>query len=145
MRRLRVQNCLVPDDSLPEPAPADVTSFAAHWYSRAQARAARDGGPPELIADIATLGELSQQIEALRAEIAADPEADRDADGLALVARLERGARLLDLNADSANVTARVAGEPEAADLWLVIAGAHREHAAQTRRAAALIADAEIT
>ncbi|HEY2689862.1 MAG TPA: hypothetical protein VGJ50_15575 [Streptosporangiaceae bacterium] len=128
------------DDSSPDRA--DVASLAAHYLARARERAAREGAPSELVADVAELADLNARTEALRAEIAADAKRGPDADGMTIVGRYERGARLLDLSAASSEVLARVAGDPEAAELWLVIAGAHREHAAETRKAAALIADA---
>jgi hypothetical protein len=130
----------VTDDSSPERA--DAASLAAHYFARARERAAREGAPAELIADVAELADLNARTEALAAEIAADAEPGPDAVGTGIASRYERGARLLDLSAASTEVLARVAGEPEAAELWLVIAGAHREHAAETRKAAALIADA---
>ena len=104
------------DDSSPDRA--DVASLAAHYFAQARERAAREGAPSELVADVAELADLNARTAALRAEIAADAEPGPNADGMAIAGRYERGALLLDLSAASTEILARVAGDPEAAELW---------------------------
>lgn len=54
-------------DSAPEPASGRVASLAAHYFAMARRQAARADAPAELIADVAAVGELTAQIDALAA------------------------------------------------------------------------------
>jgi hypothetical protein len=131
----------VSDDVTREPEPPaspDVVSLAASWYARAQERAASAGASPELVSDVAELGELTVRIEAL----AAEPDPAPEPDGSDIARRYERGAELLDLNARVADIMTRVAEEPEAVALWRRIADDQRESAASAREAARIIGSA---
>lgn len=129
----------VTDDSASEPPSADVASLAAHYFARAREQAARAGAPAELVADVAAIGELTAQIDALRASPPPAPEAD----GSDIIRRYERAAETQELTAQLADVMVRVtADEPDAADVWRVVAEAQRASAALARQAAAYVTDA---
>jgi hypothetical protein len=120
-----------------EPSAGDVVSLAARWYARARDQAARVGAPPELVADVDALGDLTARIEALSAQPAPAPEPD----GSDIVLRYERGAELQEMNAQVADIMARSAENPEEAAVWSQMAADQREAAALARQAAGLVAD----
>ncbi|MGH3403605.1 MAG: hypothetical protein ACRDRJ_14065 [Streptosporangiaceae bacterium] len=123
------------------PEDAGVVSLAARWYEKAREQAARDGAPPELVADVAELGELTARIEALAAQPPPEPEAD----GSDIVVRYERGAELQELNAQVADIMTRGAEDPAEAVVWQQVAADQREAAALARQAAGIVADAQPT
>jgi hypothetical protein len=121
------------------PEDAGVVSLAARWYEKAREHAARDGAPPELVADVAELGELTARIEALAAQPPPEPEAD----GSDIVVRYERGAELQELNARVADIMTRGAEDPAEAARWQQVAADQRDAAALARQAAGIVADAQ--
>jgi hypothetical protein len=121
------------------PEDAGVVSLAARWYEKAREQAARDGAPPELVADVAELGELTARIEALASQPPPEPEAD----GSDIVVRYERGAELQELNAQVADIMTRGAEDPAEAAVWQQVAADQRDAAALARQAAGIVADAQ--
>jgi hypothetical protein len=121
------------------PEDAGVVSLAARWYEKAREQAARDGAPAGLVADVAELGELTAQIEALSALPPPDPVSD----GSDIVVRYERGAELQELNARVADIMTRGAEDPAEATVWQQVAADQREAAALARKAAGIVADAQ--
>jgi len=124
------------DDDMPESAEADVVSLGARWFDRARERAAQAGAPAELVADVAELGRLTAQIEAL----ASEPDPAPQPDGSDILIRYERGAELQDLNAAVAAILARIAEDPAETAMWDQIEASQRESAALARKAAGLVA-----
>jgi hypothetical protein len=125
------------DDAIREPGEG-VVSLAARWYEKASEQAARDDAAPELVADVAALGNLTARIEAL----AAQPDPAPEPDGSDIVLRYERGAELRDMNAQIADIMTRGAEDSEEAAIWRQVAADQREAAALARQAAAIVADA---
>jgi hypothetical protein len=124
------------DDGKPEPAGGDVVSLGARWFDRARERAAQAGAPAELVADVAELGKLTAQIEAL----ASEPDPAPQPDGSDILIRYERGAELQELNAAVAAILARIAEDPAETAMWDQMEASQRESAALARKAAELVA-----